>query len=82
MSDDTHPLKVYKVELFIVDHDKVGEQGIKQVIENARYPNRCISPQVVDIEEREVDWHDRHPLNLRDQWRQAYEDLFKGDESE
>ena len=81
MSEDTRPLKVYKVELFIVDTDQVGAKEIKQVIENARYPNRCISPQVVDIEERAVDWHDQHPLNLRDKWRQAYNDLFKGDES-
>jgi len=78
MSDDEAvPLRVYKVELLIVDHDKLGDKGIKSAIENARYANRCIMPNVVALESREVQWTDDHPLNLRDGWRPAYEALFK-----
>jgi hypothetical protein len=80
MDDDTRPVRVFKVELFIVDHDQLGAAGIKQAIENARYSNRCISPYVVRSESHEVDWNDDHPLNQRDGWRKAYDDLFKGDE--
>ncbi len=35
-------MKAYKVEILIVDHDKVGEEDIKSLIENAKYPNYCI----------------------------------------
>jgi len=70
-------VKVYKVELLIVDHDQCGADEIQTVIENQRYPNRCISPSVMDIEEREVEWSDNCPLNLISQTRAEYERLFK-----
>lgn len=74
--DDTRPVRVFKIELFIVDHDKVGADGIKEVIENQKFPNRCISPHVVRTESHEVQWNDDHPLNGRDTWRAAYEAMF------
>ena len=39
-------MRVYKVTLCIVDHDKLGEEGIVIEIENVRYPNHCMSPSV------------------------------------
>jgi len=46
-------MKVHKVILLILDTDEVNEE-IKDVIENTRYPNRCINPHVVNIESVEI----------------------------
>ena len=58
------PMKVMKLELIVLDMDNLGADGVKDAIENARYPNHCISPQVKAIEVRDVgEWTDDHPLN-------------------
>jgi len=67
---------VYKVELLIVDHDGMGGDDIKDVLENTRYPNRCINPVVMNIERKEVDWNDDHPLNNHDTMKDEYNRLF------
>lgn len=57
-------MKAYKVTLLIIDLDEIGADEVKEVIESARYANRCISPNVVQIESAEIGkWHDDHPLN-------------------
>lgn len=61
-------MKAFKVTLLIIDHDEVaeseGEKAIGEYIENARYPNRCLSPHVMQIESRDMgEWTDEHPLN-------------------
>lgn len=33
---------------------------------------------VIDIEGREVDWEDGHPLNHRDRQKTAFKELFGG----
>jgi hypothetical protein len=69
-------MKAYKVELLVIDHDGLGPEGIKGVLENMD-PNHCMYPKAVDIEEREIgEWHDKHPLNMPDQWMAAYDGLF------
>ena len=70
--------KVYRVELLIVDHDGIGAAGIQEVIENTRYPNHCISPDVMRFDEREVEWSDKHPLNSTRTMREAFDALFAG----
>ncbi len=60
---DRERVDVYRVEVLIVDHDGVGAAGIKAVLEEARYPNRCISPQVVRVDGRTTMWDDGHVLN-------------------
>lgn len=71
-------MKAYKVEILVVDFDGIGRSEIADVIECARYPNRCINPEVMAIEERDVgEWHDNHPLNLPDSTKAEYERLFK-----
>lgn len=71
-------MKAYKVELLIVDHDNVGLDGIKEVIEDTKYPNYCISPNIMDIEEKDIgEWHDDHPLNLLSKMESEYKKLFK-----
>jgi hypothetical protein len=67
--------KVHKVTLMIVDTDNVGDE-LTDLIENARYPNDCISAQVVEIDTREVVWADEHPLNVAHTWRAAFATLF------
>ena len=68
---------VYKVELAIIDHDEIGGDEIKEVLENTRYPNRCISPEVLTVEEKDIgEWYDEHPLNYRDTAKQELARLF------
>lgn len=69
-------MKVFKVVLMVLDFDEVGSEGIKDLIEGARYPNRAISPRVIDLEARDIgDWYDDHPLNQKGS-REAFERLF------
>jgi hypothetical protein len=59
-------MKIYKVTLFIIDHDELGEGDISETLESTKYPNRCISPEVWEIESKEIgEWSDDHPLNQR-----------------
>lgn len=57
-------MQVIKLEVIVIDLDGVGASGVRDAIENARYPNRCISPQVKAMAVREIgEWRDDHPLN-------------------
>jgi len=69
-------MKVYRVEVMVIDFDNIGPGGVKDVIEHTRYPNWAIHPEVKGIDTREVNWSDRHPLNIMDTADQAYRDLF------
>lgn len=68
--------KVHKVTLCVVDHDDLGPEEVKVVLENQKYPNWCIHPRVRGVETREVEWSDDHPLNLSTTSAKAFEDLF------
>jgi hypothetical protein len=70
-------VNVYKVELMVIDFDGVGEEGVKRLIEEARYPNHAIAPKVKKIVIRKVEWTDDHPLNKKLTSDGAYEDLFR-----
>ncbi len=70
-------MNAYKIEILVIDHDELGEEELKTVIENTRYPNRCISPDVKKIEARDIGvWHDEHPLNLHATADAEYQRLF------
>jgi len=57
-------MKAYIVTLTIVDHDEIGAAEVSTVLENARYPNRCIYPNIYGVESFDVgEWDDDHPLN-------------------
>ena len=59
-------MKAYIVSVLIVDHDNLGEDEIKDIIENTKYPNHCILPNVVETKEFEIgEWRDSHPLNTQ-----------------
>jgi hypothetical protein len=74
--DEPKPTKVYKVTLCVVDTDGIGEDDVCSVLENTRYPNHCIAPRIMAIEERTVGWHDRHPLNLAGEDSAEFARLF------
>ena len=63
---------VHKVTLLIVDHDGVGANEVSDLIEMQKFPNWCISPNVMDIQTRQIEWSDDHPLNCT-----GSEDEFK-----
>jgi hypothetical protein len=68
---------VYKIELAIIDHDDIGAEAIKEVLENTRYPNRCISPKVLTVEGKDIgEWYDEHPLNYTTTQKQELARLF------
>lgn len=70
-------MKAYKIEILVIDHEDVGEQEIREMIENVKYPNYCISPQVKNINSANIgEWTDDHPLNKRDTADEEYQRLF------
>jgi len=73
-------IQVHKVEVLIIDHDNVGPEGLKVLLENTHYPNRAIAPNVMGCVTREVEWSDSHPLNSRQHQAAAYQELFKDSE--
>ena len=57
-------MQVHKIEIMVIDFDKIGVEGIKEVLENTKYPNRCINPEVISIQTRDIgEWDDDNPLN-------------------
>ena len=57
-------MKVHRVTLYIVDFDQLGPEGVAEELVSARYANRCISPNVLRVETREIgEWDESNPLN-------------------
>lgn len=69
-------LQVHRVTLLIIDHDEVGPDGVKDLLEKAKYPNYCIAPTVVDMASKWIEWDDSHPLNQKNAWRKEFNRLF------
>jgi len=70
-------MRIYKIEISIINFDNLPEDEIVSVIENAHYPNHCISPEVRKIESRDIgEWKDSHPLNYRSSFEEEYKRLF------
>ncbi len=70
-------MKVYKIELQIIDFDEVGEEDIQIYLENAHYPNDCIAPLVRKIDSREYAWSgDEDPLNKSSTAAKTFTNLF------
>jgi hypothetical protein len=70
--------QVHKLTVLVVDHDDLGGVDVRDVIEDTRYPNSCIYPQVMSVETRDVEWSDDHPLNKTATQAAAFDELFKG----
>ena len=62
-------VNVFRVEVYVVDFDDLGADGIAQVLENARYPNHCLEGlQVSPAESMEIgeDEYDDSEMNRSD----------------
>lgn len=70
-------MKAYEITLRIIDHDGLGPHEIETVLENARYPNHCISPTVSAVREADIgEWSDDHPLNRAETAEKEWRRLF------
>ena len=70
-------MKAYKMTVLIIDHDGMGAEDIKATLENQRFLNHCISPNVKAVEEVDIgEWTDNHPLNRFDTADAEFERLF------
>ena len=57
-------MRAYRMTILIVDHDDIGPDEAKATIEQQRFPNHCIAPVVLRVDEAEIGrWSDTHPLN-------------------
>lgn len=56
-------IPVHRVVMLVVDTDRLGAEAVRTELENARYPNDCLSPRVLTVETQTVEWFDGHPLN-------------------
>jgi len=71
-------MDVYKIEILVINHDEMSEKDIVRSIENAKYPNRCISPRVKRMTVRVIEWDaGNHPLNINSKHDEAYRELFE-----
>ena len=71
-------MRIFKLEVMVIDFDEIGEKGIRSALHNARYPNRCISPEVMDAESVDIgEWDDGSPLNFPHTKDAEYKRLFK-----
>jgi hypothetical protein len=70
-------MKAHKLEIMVIDFDELGAESVKTEIENARYPNDCVNPIVLDISTREIgEWYDGHPLNNNKTQKEFLDRLF------
>ena len=70
-------MRAIKMEVLLIDHDGLGDAGAKWHLENARYPNRCMSPRVLSLVSRDIgEWDDDHPLNWESTTKAEVERLF------
>lgn len=69
-------MKIYKLTVQVIDFDEIGAEEIKDVLENANYPNDCINPKIISIDDREIEWTDDHPLNKKATALEEFNRLF------
>ena len=71
-------MQVHKLIVCVIDHDGLGADGVRQELENGRFANRCISPNVLEIKTADAgEWADEHPLNQHSTFASAFAELFK-----
>lgn len=71
-------MQAIQLVVTVLDFDGVGADGVKSMIENARYPNHGISPTVRAVKVRDIgEWGDDHPLNQLDTADEEYRRVFE-----
>lgn len=74
MSDNIKfPCNAYKMTILVLDHEQYCEDEIKNIVESPKYAN----VHVVNSAKQEIQWHDDHPLNNKNTWRQEFDRLFE-----
>jgi len=74
-------MKAYKIEIFVIDRDDIGEEAVKQELECASYGNDCIMPVVKSLKSADIgEWDDDHPLNKKDSCEAEYNRLFHSED--
>lgn len=67
-------MKVYKIELMVMNHENVSDKDIETILEDVRH----LYPTVVSMESKEIgEWTNDHPLNKHAEWKPIYNELFK-----
>jgi len=69
---DTEKVKVYRVTMCVVDHDRVGEESIRCELEAVDW----VFANVTKVECTTVDWTDDHPLNYQATQADAFLQMF------
>ncbi len=70
-------MKVYRLVLMVVDHDQIGPDEMRSILENQKYPNHCMYPTVTEIDYRDIGaWSDDHPLNRHATSDATFRELF------
>lgn len=72
-------MKVFKIELMVVDFDDLGAEKVKEVLENTNYPNHCLDPRVKACESRDIEmgsWGEDSMLIDVDEASDEYDRLF------
>ena len=70
-------MEVHKVVLYVLDFDNIGADSVTSELENARYANRCISPNVLSVQTVDIgEWDDGNPLNRSDTCTEEIKRLF------
>lgn len=70
-------VKLHRLEVYVIDHERVGAEGVKSMIEDSRW----IHPRVASLDTVEIgEWQDDHPCNkkdadIRDYFNQRLEDI-------
>lgn len=65
--------KMHRIVLFVIDHEDIGQNEVKMLIEDNRY----ISPNIKDIRTAEIgEWDDDHKLNKTKATIQDFENYF------
>lgn len=68
--------KVYRIVLLHIDHDDIGSDQLKCLLEECSLGNHITAGSVMSVEEAEVEWDDDHPLNEHATQEQEFRVLF------
>ena len=74
--DEATEIQVHKVTMYVVDHDGLGPEELRVVLENTTFPNRCINPDVEEIRSQTIQYTDDHPVNSSAECKAEYARLF------
>ena len=70
-------VQVIKLEVMVINHGGLDLDEVADIIESTVYPNRCISPTVMEYDTREVEWDDENDLNHVATQDQAFKEIFE-----